>query len=184
MNLRHSAISFVLALVLVTGCNKKSNVTSPPPAPGGTDTSFINPLLSTGPDPWVVKKDSMYYYTHTFGNRIAIFATKKMSLLNFVNPVTVWTPPSSGPYSKDIWAPEIHQIGGKWYAYFAADDGDNKNHRMYVLENPSANPTAGTWTLKGKVSDPTDKWAIDGSVFDYNGQLYFIWSGWEGDVDI
>ena len=35
--------------------------------------------------------------------------------------------------------------------------------------------------LKGKVSDVTDKWAIDGSVFAHRNQLYMVWSGWEGD---
>jgi GH43 family beta-xylosidase len=71
----------------------------------------------------------------------------------------------------------------KWYVYFAADDGKNDNHRLYVLENASPDPLEGTWTFKGKISDPSDKWAIDGSVFEHNGQLYMTWSGWEGDTN-
>ena len=35
--------------------------------------------------------------------------------------------------------------------------------------------------MKGKLADPTDKWAIDASVFENRGKLYAIWSGWEGD---
>src|SRR5205823_1321926 len=31
-----------------------------------------------------------------------------------------------------------------------------------------------------KLTDPEDHWAIDGSVFEHRGRLYFIWSGWEG----
>ena len=169
----------------VAVCNKPSHsggtdIVTPPPV---TDSTFTNPLLSSGPDPWVFQKDTSYYYTHTFGNKIALFKTGRMSQLKNALPVTVWTPPTSGAYSKDIWAPEIHNINNNWYIYFAADDGDNKNHRLYVLENPANDPTKGNWKFKGKIADPSDKWAIDGSVFQYNNQWYLLWSGWEGDVD-
>jgi GH43 family beta-xylosidase len=65
--------------------------------------------------------------------------------------------------------------------YFAADDGNNNNHRMYVLENSSPDPMVGAWIFKGKVADASDKWAIDGDVFIHKEKLYMIWSGWEGD---
>jgi GH43 family beta-xylosidase len=52
---------------------------------------------------------------------------------------------------------------------------------MYVLENTSADPMQGEWIFKGKVSDPSDKWAIDGDVFIHRKKLYMIWSGWPGD---
>jgi GH43 family beta-xylosidase len=67
--------------------------------------------------------------------------------------------------------------------YFAADSGRNEDHRLYVLENPEKDPMLGCWQLKGKIADSSDKWAIDGSVFEHCGQLYMIWSGWEGDQD-
>lgn len=41
----------------------------------------------------------------------------------------------------------------------------------------------GSWALKGKVADATDKWAIDASVFKNRRKLFLIWSGWEGDRD-
>ena len=91
--------------------------------------------------------------------------------------------PATGPYSKDIWAPELHYLQNKWYIYFAADDGDNKNHRIYVLENSSPDPLTTNWVFKGKIADSTDKWAIDASEFEYNGQAYLLWSGWPGDVN-
>ena len=78
----------------------------------------------------------------------------------------------------------MHYINGAWYIYYAKDDGDNVNHRMYVMENTSADPTKGTWQYKGQITDPTNKWAIDGTVLQVNGQLYFIWSGWEGDTNV
>lgn len=93
----------------------------------------------------------------------------------------IWQPPAGTMYSRDLWAPEIHFLQGKWYVYFAADDGKNANHRLYVLENDSADPMTGNWSLKGQVSDATNKWAIDGSIYEHMGSLYMVWSGWEND---
>jgi len=144
-------------------------------------TTFHNPLLSSGPDPWVTYKDGYYYYMHTVGNHLELWKTANMAKLEDAPHKSIWTPPATGPYSKDIWAPEIHFLRGKWYIYFCADGGDNQNHRIYVLENSSPDPMTGTWEMKGKVADPLDKWAIDASVFEHEQKLYMIWSGWEGD---
>ena len=150
---------------------------------GFAQSTFTNPLLPSGADPWSIYKDGYYYYTNTLGNRIDIWKTKNLADLKTAERKTIWTPPANTLYSKEIWAPEIHFLQGKWYVYFAADDGKNDNHRLYVLENASPDPLEGTWTFKGKISDPSDKWAIDGSVFEHNGQLYMTWSGWEGDTN-
>jgi GH43 family beta-xylosidase len=144
-------------------------------------STFTNPLLPSGADPWSIYKDGFYYYTNTLGNRLAIWKTKDLSALKTAESKVIWTPPAGTLYSKEIWAPELHHIDNKWYMYFAADDGNNNNHRMYVIENSSKDPTQGEWIFKGKVSDPTDKWAIDGTVFEHKNKMYMLWSGWEGD---
>jgi GH43 family beta-xylosidase len=82
-----------------------------------------------------------------------------------------------------LWAPELHRWGNKWYIYFAADAGDNASHRTYVVENDNDDPIEGTWTFKAKVGDSSDKWAIDPTTFELNGEHYLVWSGWEGDKD-
>ncbi|HXH99386.1 MAG TPA: glycoside hydrolase family 43 protein [Sphingobacteriaceae bacterium] len=141
---------------------------------------FSNPLLEAGADPWSIYKDGYYYYTQTSSN-LAIWKTKNLKDLRSAEKKVVWAPPSESMHSKQLWAPEIHFLKGKWYMYFAASDGNNYNHRMYVIENPSENPLEGAWTFKGKVADASDKWAIDGSVFEHQNKLYMIWSGWEGN---
>ena len=145
--------------------------------------TFTNPLLPSGPDPWSVYVDGFYYYTNTLANRVDIWKTKDLSKLRTAQRKTIWTAPANTPYARNVWAPEIHRIDGKWYVYFAADDGKNEHHRMYALENSAADPMEGTWIFKGKVSDPEDKWAIDGSVFKHQDRLYMIWSGWQGDTN-
>lgn len=145
--------------------------------------TFHNPLLSTGPDPWVVTANGFYYYMNSTQKNLTIWKTRDITDLQHAEKKVVWEAPETGAYSHDIWAPELHQLDGRWYIYFAADDGKNESHRIYVIENASADPLEGTWTFKGKVSDATDKWAIDASVFEDSGQKYMVWSGWEGDND-
>ena len=147
------------------------------------EDSFHNPLLPSGADPWTIYKDGYYYYTHTVGNRLVLWKTKSIADLKTAPQKTVYTPPKSTMYSKQLWAPELHHINNKWYLYFAADSGRNEDHRMWVLENPSKDPLLGEWTLKGKVADGSDKWAIDASVFEHRKQWYMVWSGWEGDTN-
>ncbi len=145
--------------------------------------TFKNPLLPSGADPWSIYKDGFYYYTHTMQDKLVIWKTKNLAELNSAERKTIFVPPNGTAYAKQLWAPEIHHIGDKWYVYFAADDGNNHNHRMYVLENSSKDPLEGDWIFKGKVGDASDKWAIDGSIFTYKKQLYMVWAGWEGDVN-
>lgn len=145
--------------------------------------TFTNPILPSGADPYSVFVDGYYYYTHTRGNRIDLWKTKELSLLATAEHRTIWTPPKNGMYSKNIWAPEIHYLEGKWYIYFAADDGNNKNHRMYVIENSDSNPFSDHWEFKTKLTTPSDKWAIDGNVFQFKEQYFMVWSGWEGDTN-
>ncbi|HVW60570.1 MAG TPA: family 43 glycosylhydrolase, partial [Puia sp.] len=149
----------------------------------GGEGTFTNPLLPSGPDPYSFYKDGYYYYTHTMGSRLDLWKTKDITDLRHAERKTIYTPPPGTAYSRDLWAPEIIFLDGKWYAYYAADGGNNRGHRIYVLENDSPDPMTGEWVFKGKITDATDKWAIDADVFRYKGQLYMVWSGWEGDVN-
>lgn len=135
-------------------------------------------------DPSVVYHEGKFY--HCFSaqfEEIHISCADTPDALISAESVCVYKAPSGTAYSKELWAPELHVIDGLCYIYVACDDGDNYNHRMYVLENGSSDPLA-SYTLAGKLTDPTDKWAIDGTVFKHRGELYTVWSGWEGDVNV
>jgi GH43 family beta-xylosidase len=147
---------------------------------------FTNPIVKSrdAADPWMIFKDGFYYFTFTTGSSIQVWKSRTITGVDAGAKATVWKPPAKGPQSKDIWAPEIHFFAGKWYIYYAADDGANEHHRLYVLESKTADPQ-GAYTDKGKIYDPnTDRWAIDATVLQKDdGSLYLIWSGWEGFVD-
>lgn len=146
----------------------------------GQTSTFTNPILPSGADPFSTYYKGFYYYTHTVGDRLVLWKTKNLADFTQAEKKTIWIPPKNTMYSHSIWAPEFHIINGKWYVYFAADDGNNVNHRMYVLENTSEDPFSGEWHFKGKVAAKPDRWAIDGNVFRYKNELFMIWSGWEG----
>ncbi|AZI26371.1 hypothetical protein EA772_13835 [Pedobacter sp. G11] len=163
-----------------TKIRQKSTVTGTQDRFDFHHVNFQNPLINASrADPYVAQKDGWYYFMYTRGNNIGLRKTRSMSLLANAPETVVWTPPAGMPYSSNLWAPELHYLSGKWYLYFAANDGGGESHRMFVLENPNNDPMTGTWTFKGKITDPSDQWAIDGSILTIGTNNYFIWSGWE-----
>jgi len=145
--------------------------------------TLVNPLLASGPDPWVVYRDGYYYYMHTTNKNLKIWRTRSIADLSDAESRVVWQAPKGTRYSSDVWAPELHFLRGKWYIYFAADAGHNASHRMFVLECDGRDPLDGNWQLKGKVTDEADRWAIDPTVLEQGSRLYLLWSGWEGEVN-
>jgi GH43 family beta-xylosidase len=102
----------------------------------------------------------------------------------------VWKAPDTGPASREVWAPELHLLDGRWYIYFAASDGHNKDHRAWVLQSAGSDPF-GPYTLHGPLytgGDPDlssdNHWAIDLTVLESGNRLYAIWSGWQSGQDI
>jgi len=148
-------------------------------------STYSNPINTAGADPYVMlHTDGYYYFTRTLGNRVDIWKSRSMTAIDLGQRKTVWTPP---PGLNDIWAPEIHYIEGKWYIYYTANTGCGDDCRgVYVLENDSADPLQGDWTDKGKLN--TQYSGLDGTVFEHNGQLYFLyaaygnWSGAHGSA--
>lgn len=145
--------------------------------------AFTNPVAPRGADPWITKRDGIYYYCHSLGNGVAVARTASPVEIASAKSVRVYTAEPDSACRAEYWAPELHYLRGEWYIYVAADDGDNYNHRMYVLRGSSQNPL-DPFTLAGQITADIDRWAIDGTVMNYRGELYFIWSGWEGVENI
>lgn len=145
-----------------------------------TNVYFTNPVAAKGADPWVILHDGTYFFCQNRFAGIQVNRCSRLQDLGADHWKLVWAPEAGKPYSKDLWAPELHFIRGQWWIYVAADDGNNFHHRMYVLEGSTNDPQA-PFKMKGELAAPTDRWAIDGTVLQMPGnKLYFIWSGWEG----
>ena len=141
-----------------------------------------NLTLGAGQDPWVIQWHDEYIYVWSDGGRIYGSRSARLQDITTAPRVTLWTAPSTGAYSRDVWAPELQRLDGKWYLYFAADNGTNANHHMFVASRDSDNPL-GTFTFNNQLAATTDRWAIDGTVLETGGLRYFVWSGWPGTTD-
>jgi GH43 family beta-xylosidase len=139
-----------------------------------------NPIVEQRADPWVYKhRDGYYYFTGSVPqyDRIEIRRAKTIQELGAAQPVDVWKKCETGIMSANIWAPEIHFIGGKWYIYYAAARADAIfDHRMYVIENESANPLEGEWLEKGQIKTDWESFSLDATTFEHNGVLYLVWA--------
>ena len=149
-------------------------------------TSFHNPLFKGG-DPWVTHVDGMYYYSAANCGVADICIKRSTTLFGLANApwMGVWTHArSNDPNAHDVWGPELHRLGGKWYIYYAADDGDNNHHRLYVLTSADSLSSpdepfveADTGLPHGQLADSTGNWAIDPDVFvAADGNMYLTWS--------
>jgi GH43 family beta-xylosidase len=147
---------------------------------------FANPIVAArspagSADPSVVFHDGRFAYCRSLGDRaIGIAFAPRLQDIGTAPMDVVWQAEPGTPWSAEIWAPDLQHIGDRWYIYFAASDGDNRQHRMYALESQGDDPR-GPYTFRGRITAPTDRWAIDGLTVMVDGRLHFVWSGWRDD---
>lgn len=164
-------IMLLTVLVMVSGCSfgADNNV---------NETATV--IFPTGGYPQAIKDGDMYYYMMPDMRRghISIYSSTSLDSIGKVSPVTVWE--TDDAEFQNIWSPELHKIDDKWYIYFEADNGNTDNHHIYVLENETDNPLNRYWKLRGPIM-VNEEWnyGIHPSVFNINGRLYMVWSGWE-----
>lgn len=145
---------------------------------GATTDTYMNPLFQEGSDPSAVLHNRKYYYTHGTESNVMLWETEDITDMAQAVCKVVWQPQDSSEASH-LWAPEIHYIDGKWYIYYAADDGNTDNHQLYVLENTSPDPMKGEFRMKGSImTNPEWNWGIQATTFEHRGVRYLLWSGW------
>ncbi|WP_291862830.1 family 43 glycosylhydrolase [Marinilabilia sp.] len=144
------------------------------------EPTFDNPIAEKRADPWVYKADDGSYYliaTVPEYDRIVIRKATNINGLKDAEEKTVWRKHETGVMASHIWAPELHQIHGKWYIYFAAGESENVwNIRMYALSNSSEDPMEGEWVEEGRIETEHDSFSLDATVFEHNGKNYMIWA--------
>lgn len=167
---------FLPGPALAVGFMLASSLQAAPPA------FFSNPLFDGG-DPWVTRVDGVYYYAAANCGAADICIKRSVALSGLAKApwIGVWNhAKANDPNGSEIWAPELHRLDGRWYLYYAADDGDNDHHRLFVLvaDRPQGPfKEADTGQPHGRLATSDDHWAIDPDVFSAaDGRRYLTWS--------
>jgi GH43 family beta-xylosidase len=149
--------------------------------PATAENHIDNPIVLQRADPWL-HRDSQTGCYHFIGtspkfDEIEIRQSCQLNELKVAEPTVVWKKRQSGPMSVNIWAPELHQIDGVWYIYFAAGEIEKPfSIRMYVLSNPSNDPAKGSWKEEGQINTPWDSFSLDATTFAHNDKRYLVWA--------
>lgn len=160
---------------------------------------YPNPFIKERADPYVLKYEDKYYFTASypaFGSaekgydRIILRESDTLLGLAKAEEKEIWHAHSSGIMARHIWAPEIHNICGKWYIFFAAGEKDAIwNIRPYMLVC-SGDPMKDEWKELGKVQACSDdkisfnSFSLDMTHFGHKGKHYLIWAEIIGDSSL
>ncbi len=127
-------------------------------------------------DPYVTKgSDGFYYFTASYPmygkddsegyDRIVLRRAKDIDSLALAEEKVIWDEKNSDLAFRFIWAPEIHEINGKWYVLFAASASENNvwDIDCHVIMCEGKDPYNDPWIDKGKFE------ACEGDDFSFRG---------------
>ena len=162
-----------LASLTLMGFSMALNATSLEP--------IDNPIVIQRADPWIVRHDDTGCYTFIGTSpkfdEIELREACRLNDLKIAEPKVIWKKNTKGPMSVNIWAPELHEVDGDWYIYFAAGDIDHPwSIRMYALKNTAENPMEGKWVEAGRIATPVDSFSLDATTFEHRGKRYLVWA--------
>jgi GH43 family beta-xylosidase len=152
------------------------------PATAIGETTVRNPLISNGADPWLTYYNGNYYLaTTTWTSQLVMRKAPTVNGLKSAAPVYVWSDTTSDRCC-NFWAFEFHRLAGpngtRWYLMYTAGVSANLDgQKLRVLESAGDDPM-GPYRFMGTPMPST--WNIDGTYLQLNGQLYLLWSEFQG----
>jgi GH43 family beta-xylosidase len=149
--------------------------------PALAQTTFQNPIITQRADGQAYQhSDGFFYYMGTVPeyDRLELRRAKTIQELGDTKEnKVIWKKHATGQMGSHIWAPEIHNIDGKWFVYFAAGEArDVWKISMFALQNDSPNPLEGEWVEKGQIKLNWNQFALDFTTFVHNGVRYGLWA--------
>ncbi len=152
-------------------------------------------------DPYVTKgSDGWYYFTASYPmygkddsegyDRIILRRAKCIDALAYAEEKVIWHEKESDTSHRFIWAPEIHEIDGRWYVLFAASgSADNVwDINCHCIACKGTDPYGDEWEDKGKFTAPDEfsftHFSLDMTHFELGGRHYVAWAQNGGNSNV
>lgn len=162
---------------------------------------YPNPFITERADPFITKlSDGYYYFTASYPayesaengyDRIVLRKSRTVEGLRTAEEKAVWYAHKEGIMARHIWAPEIHEIKGRIYIFFAAGNKDDVWHiRPYMLRLEGNDLMNDNWSELGKVKASDEdtisfnSFSLDMTHFEHRGKHYLIWAEIIGDSSL
>lgn len=123
-------------------------------------------------DPYIYYEDGTYYLYSSAGGEIPAFRChKSKDLLNFEEPVTLFSAGGDFWATKDFWAPELHRYNGRYYLFGSLkSDNHTRGTQIFVCDTPD-----GKFTPLTEYPVTPNAWeCLDGTLFVDDGTPYMI----------
>ncbi len=151
---------------------------------------IVNPLVRNRADAQVFRHgDGWYYMTGSVPeyDRLVLRRSRTLAGLTTAAERVLWRHEATGPMSGFLWAPELHEIDGRWIMYFAAGPSgggeDVFRIRTYAVVCDGADPMTGNWSVLGQLRTPWDSFNLDSTVFTHRGTRYMAWAQREPGIE-
>ncbi len=154
-------------------------------------------------DPFVTKgSDGWYYFTASYPmygkndtegyDRIILRRAKTIDGLKDAQEKVIWDEKDSVTAYRFIWAPEIHEINGKWYVLFAASGSENNvwDIDCHIIMCDGNYPYNDKWIDKGKFKACEGDefsfrgFSLDMTHFECKGKHYVAWAQNGGNSNV
>ena len=124
---------------------------------------------------------SSYYLTSTTWTDVQITAASTIEGLKTSEAHVIWSDRSNPERACNFWAPEMHNVDGRWYLYFSSSVCNEDwgivlpSLRVYVLGGGTENPLSGDYEMLGPIIPPN----FDHGMLDAvsNPSMHFVLHG-------
>lgn len=172
-------------------------------------TQYPDPFIKYRADPHITKgSDGYYYFTASYPinggydpegyDRIVLRRSRTLEGLagtvgldgqaeHGVHEIVIWDEQNAATNGRNIWAPEIHQIKGKWYVFFTASTSKTD---VWAIR-PAVIACGGdgdpfkpeNWDLEAQFNVPVtgdtmafNSFSLDMTCFESGGIYYVAWA--------